>query len=195
MKTWKKSVATGLVLALILAASPMNTSEVQAAAYDGETEFLEFSDGEARTASLMSLADSDTASGSAASGSAVDPTQTAKPDDDKPEIGEEAMDEDSHLKYEVTDEITNRVGVIITDFDAEYYEKIDTVTIPETIDGYPVLFIGDYAFGNSKFKSITLPSKLEQIGSSAFYECEKLKSIEIPAGVTEIESDAFYGCI
>ena len=150
---------------------------------------------EAQAAVPFILADSDAASGGAASGSAAEPAQTAVPDDDEPDIGEEAFDDDSHLKYEVTDEIGSRVGVIITGYDTEYYEKFDSVTIPETIDGYPVLSIGVYAFEDSRFKNITLPSGLKLIGSAAFIRCSKLKSIEIPAGVTEIGDDAFNNCI
>lgn len=44
-----------------------------------------------------------------------------------------------------------------------------SLTIPDTINGYPVTAIGDFAFGNCiSLESITIPSSVESIGYDAF---------------------------
>lgn len=54
---------------------------------------------------------------------------------------------------------------------------------------YNSMFYYDYSL-----KSVTLPKKLEAIGSSMFQYCYALESIEIPEEVTVINSNAFYDC-
>ena len=43
--------------------------------------------------------------------------------------------------------------------------------------------INGYAFENTDLESITIPSSVGEIGSSAFYNCEDLKTVKLPAGV------------
>ena len=70
-----------------------------------------------------------------------------------------------------------------------------SLTIPETIDGYPVTEIGDEAFLNcTGITAVSLPSSLTKIGGFAFSGCTGLSSIDIPAGVTDIRQHAFDGC-
>ena len=66
--------------------------------------------------------------------------------------------------------------------------------VPASIDGKPVVAIGENAFFNSSITSITLPSSIKIIGKNAFHSCASLQSITIPNGVTGIESNAFRGC-
>ena len=99
-----------------------------------------------------------------------------------------------------------------------YSGKIGTVTIPDTLDGYPVTSIGEAAFefcssltdvtipagvtaiGDYAFNacaglaSVVLPDSLETIETGTFTGCTGLVSVTIPDDVKVIESDAFYGC-
>ena len=114
-----------------------------------------------------------------------------------------------YLTYEIADgEVT------ITDCDTSISGEL---TIPETIEGYPVTDIGEWAFENCteltnvkipdsvinigsgafqycNFTSVAIPDSVANIGGNAFYDCANLKSITIPNGVTSIEDSTFYGC-
>ena len=68
------------------------------------------------------------------------------------------------------------------------------ITVPETLGGYPVVSILDYAFRDSKVESIKLPDSITFIGEGAFINCEKLKKINLPLGVKEIKKDTFSQC-
>lgn len=74
-------------------------------------------------------------------------------------------------------------------------ENITEATIPEEIEGVPVVEIANSAFENCAFLTkAVMPENLEIIGSSAFKDCISLKEIAIPKGVREIKEDAFYNC-
>ncbi len=92
--------------------------------------------------------------------------------------------------------------------------------IPDTLGGYPVTSIGDYAFswsfyepaeitipdsvtyigegafsgGEDYLTGITLPDNLEYIGGDAFSHCYQLAEIVVPAGVTSINYSLFSCC-
>ncbi len=90
--------------------------------------------------------------------------------------------------------------------------------IPDTIDGFPVTSIGNYAFwyctdltrvtipdsvtsigtfafeGCASLTSVTLPNSVTSIGKGAFVRCKILTSIDIPDSVTSIGKYAFDGC-
>ena len=92
------------------------------------------------------------------------------------------------------------------------------VVIPEVVNGYTVMKIGDDAFNwnlNLKtvelpntvktiaswafaealnLESVKMPNMLDSIGHQAFQECEKLKEISIPSSVRFIGLSAFVGC-
>lgn len=99
--------------------------------------------------------------------------------------------EDNGLKYTTIDGSTASVTAI---------EKAlsGNVVIPSTItiDGkeYTVSTIADEGFKFTDITSISLPSTIEVIGSSAFFRCLSLKTIVLPPSVREIGSDAFYYC-
>ena len=98
------------------------------------------------------------------------------------------------------------------------------VTIPATLDGYPVkgfggsgfmpvfgynnnsvtsaiipssvASIGGYAFGGcTGLTSVTIPEGVRSIGMQAFQDCTSLTSMVIPNSVTIIEFSVFLGCI
>ena len=72
------------------------------------------------------------------------------------------------------------------------------VDIPETIEGYPVVAIDDYAFkDNDKIFSVEIPSTIEYIGQGAFYNCTNLTIVydfEKCTKLKTIESETFSGC-
>ena len=79
----------------------------------------------------------------------------------------------------------------------DYGKTLSSITIPDTIDGYSIKYIGEAAFlGCSKLTSIVIPKTVTSIGISAFEECTKLKTVtfEEGSGLTSIGSFAFYNC-
>ncbi len=105
-------------------------------------------------------------------------------------------------------------GVTITGMS----EQPTEVIIPDTIDGKPVIAIGNNVFsgkrslirvvipstvtslgqnafyGCSSLAGIDLPEGLNSLGSGVFAFCSSLTEIDLPAGVTSLPSEAFYGC-
>ena len=70
------------------------------------------------------------------------------------------------------------------------------VTIPSTLNRYPVTCIGERAFYNcSRIRSITIGSGVISIEDSAFYFCGNLTSITISRSVENIGEDAFWQCL
>ena len=97
-------------------------------------------------------------------------------------------------------------------------KELTEINIPETIEGYDVISIGNVVFADCKnLVKVTIPSSVRLIGHGAFFNCEKLeeviidariadinhwtfknckslKKITIPKGVTNIGDSAFSGC-
>lgn len=68
-------------------------------------------------------------------------------------------------------------------------------SIPDTIDGKPVISIGERAFyNNKKIKSIILPETLKTINDHAFSGCTSISRITIPKSVIKIGNSAFSPC-
>ncbi len=70
----------------------------------------------------------------------------------------------------------------------------DDLVIPATLGGKPVVAIGERAFFQNRFTSITLPDTVTLIEGSAFGYSYELESIELPDGLLEIGARAFHGC-
>jgi hypothetical protein len=91
---------------------------------------------------------------------------------------------------------TNNGGrITITD----YTGPGGNVTIPSTIDGFPVTAIGEGAFSPSYSASngitaVSFPSSLISIGDSSFLFCKDLASVTIPDSVTQLGEEAFCSC-
>ena len=113
-------------------------------------------------------------------------------------------------------EWTSHNGIIYT----KNQEKLKL--FPQGINGHHdlnsnVVEIEEYAFFQSRLKSIYLPDKLERIGNNAFSEakqlttvvfpsslreigrmafshCESMKTLLLPQSLERIEADAFYAC-
>ncbi len=75
-----------------------------------------------------------------------------------------------------------------------YSGKEADLTIPDTLDGYPVTAIGDKAFRDMNFiEVLTLPDTLTSIGDYAFQDCTKLTipTKRLPEGLEFIGFAAF----
>ena len=69
------------------------------------------------------------------------------------------------------------------------------VVIPDTLGGYPVTSVGNYAFCYcSNITSVIIPDGVTTIGHTSFRDCTGLTSVAIPDGVTSIGNSAFRGC-
>lgn len=68
------------------------------------------------------------------------------------------------------------------------------IVIPEDFNGYEVTEIGSSAFNGKKITSITLPSTVKKISDSAFANCSSLTQISLGSSLQEIGSYAFYYC-
>src|ERR1035437_10309793 len=99
----------------------------------------------------------------------------------------------------------NNGAVTITGYNgfggAETFPDIIDVTIPDTIDGYPVTSIGYEAFnddssvpGKPTLSSIVIPNSVTSIGVFAVFNCSSLTSVTIPNRVTNIGDFAFAYC-
>jgi hypothetical protein len=72
----------------------------------------------------------------------------------------------------------------------------NNLTIPASIDGYPVVAIGASAFANNaSIRTVSLPTSMRTIGEFAFRNCSGLQSISLNEGLTVINRGAFNGCI
>lgn len=79
--------------------------------------------------------------------------------------------------------ISGRVGAEITGYEG----SAKKLTVPEYIDGLPVLSIGKNAFNDScgGLRSVALPKGLKQIKAFSFYFCSSLRYISMYDGVED----------
>ena len=69
------------------------------------------------------------------------------------------------------------------------------VAIPSSLGGFPVVGIGEYAFGSCHgLEGVTIPEGVTAIGKYAFYNCFRLEGMTIPESVTAIGQYAFQSC-
>ncbi|MBR5942346.1 MAG: leucine-rich repeat domain-containing protein, partial [Clostridia bacterium] len=65
------------------------------------------------------------------------------------------------------------------------------VVIPDIIDVYPVVGIGEAVFKEKDITSVSFPDSLESIGTEAFYNCESLATVTFGNGLKTIGGGAF----
>jgi hypothetical protein len=68
------------------------------------------------------------------------------------------------------------------------------VTIPSSLNSYPVVSIGNNAFFGSALTSVSIPNSVTSIGVGAFCNSPNLTSVSIPNSVTSIGDNAFGNC-
>lgn len=70
------------------------------------------------------------------------------------------------------------------------------VTIPEKIEGYPVVAIADGAFKDCLFlETIVLGNEIKTVGARAFENCPKLKTVVFGTSTETIKENAFNSCV
>ncbi len=70
-----------------------------------------------------------------------------------------------------------------------------TLQIPQSIDGYKVIGIGESAFKKDlSFTKVLLPEGIEYISDNAFFACSKLQSVAFPNSLESIGDRAFAYC-
>ena len=73
--------------------------------------------------------------------------------------------------------------------------SVTSITIPSSVNGFPVGAIGSGAFHSYiNLVSVTIPNSVTAIGWDAFSGCTSLASVTIPDSVTSIGTSAFSGC-
>ena len=72
---------------------------------------------------------------------------------------------------------------------------LNSVTVPETIDGKTVTAIGDNVFkGKSSLKTVKIPDTVTSIGNYTFYSCKNLKTVTLGNGVKSLGTYCFNLC-
>ena len=76
-----------------------------------------------------------------------------------------------------------------------YKGNATAVVIPEKLDGYTVVAIGNEAFrNNTNLRAITIPDSVISIGTGAFTNCKKLSDVTLSAGLSFLGYVAFENC-
>ena len=78
----------------------------------------------------------------------------------------------------------------ITGYDGE----ASLLCIPSTLNGYPVVAIGERVFEGTSIAAVVIPEGVREVGWFAFYGCTDLINITLPASVTSIGYAVFDGC-
>lgn len=76
-----------------------------------------------------------------------------------------------------------------------YTGSSESLIIPDNYQKKPVVRIGNGAFRNATFSSVTLPASLYAIDSNAFRGCKNLTSVTVPDATERIEDMVFADCI
>ena len=70
------------------------------------------------------------------------------------------------------------------------------VSLPATVEDYPVTSIGSAAFmSNSTIKELEISGSIQQIESNAFYGCSSLQKLQVPGNVLYVGEGAFMNCV
>lgn len=69
-----------------------------------------------------------------------------------------------------------------------------SVALPSSVEGLPVVSVGEIAAGNSSLLSVTIPEGVVEIADNAFNGCGALAVLSSPASLRIIGKDAFAGC-
>ena len=77
----------------------------------------------------------------------------------------------------------------------KYSGNVSALTIPDDVDGYPVVAIGANAFsGNGYLQSVVIPDGVNSIGEGAFLACSKLSQVALSPKLKVLGGYAFGDC-
>lgn len=81
-------------------------------------------------------------------------------------------------------------------FIVKYHGEDSDVVVPDHMEEYPLVGIGDHAFEDfaQNITSIQLPEGITWIGVQAFATCDRIREMVIPEGVTKLDDRCFLGC-
>lgn len=103
-------------------------------------------------------------------------------------------DKDQIVLYRCPEGFTGSISIPDTVLSIEkgafMSSDITEVMLPTTIEELPVSAF----YECKKLTTILLPESLKDIGEHAFYNCSALKNIEIPGGIDKIKQGTFSGC-
>ena len=69
------------------------------------------------------------------------------------------------------------------------------VSIPDTLAGHPVVWLGEWAFHKTPaLREVIIPDGVSAIGFHTFDSCENLELVRIPDSVESMWASAFRGC-
>jgi hypothetical protein len=89
----------------------------------------------------------------------------------------------------------NNGAITITDGWSDGGPSAPHLAIPDSIDGMPVVKIGDGSFqGRTQLQSVYIPSTISTIGAYSFQGCANL-SITLSDSITTVGENAFDGCL
>ena len=76
----------------------------------------------------------------------------------------------------------------------KYLGSAASVTVPATLDSFPVVSLKQAFMDNQTLESVQLPEGLTRISENAFTGCSALTAVALPDSVTTVERSAFYNC-
>jgi len=95
--------------------------------------------------------------------------------------------ESGSYRYAILDEHTAAITT--------YWDYATNTHVPDHVDGYTVVHIGEAAFwGNEVIRHVIIPDSVTSIGHAAFLGCDNLNYVTIPDSVNIIAYDAFDHC-
>ena len=140
---------------------------------------------EAEVEEAVEAAEEDTESEEASDEDGTDNTE----DDEKEELKDIEVQYASEGDFTYTTyDVLDHTYATIT----KYNGSASKVTIPDTIGGYTVTTIGEYAFaGCGSLTEVTIPDSVTVIENRAFNDCTKLTKAEFPTNLEKIGYQAF----
>ncbi len=112
---------------------------------------------------------------------------------------EAGFDMDAPRFYEITPRTslfsyrTSAAGATVYQYDGKTMPA--TLTVPDTVEGYTVVGIGDgFLYGTDQVTRVVLPETVKSIGDGAFNSCSQLRQLNLPAGLTTLGEYAFTRC-
>ncbi|MBR3843996.1 MAG: leucine-rich repeat protein, partial [Clostridia bacterium] len=78
----------------------------------------------------------------------------------------------------------------------DYIGDLTEVTVPSTIEDYPVVALGNKAFRNNiRITKVTLPEGVRTLGNQVFEWCESLTQVHLPSTLESVGWNFAYGAL